>query len=231
MALVVWVYAGGGEAEVMGIIPFLQRHFNSQFERRTPRPKPGPRPGILSYDGHTGKSLATEIRKDITNYWDGTANVILVLDDTDDCDPETRETELMTAVYESLKVKTNLENNHPIVIALAVPELEIWLLADWNNTFKKYFSNCEWNVRQDLSNNRRVDFELPESFIVKDNNGEYHKISEIIKETIRLHCGVNTKYSKATDTPKLLLNIDPKTVSSKCLYFRKWWNALKSKIQ
>ena len=47
MAVVVWVFAGGGESEVRGLIPFLEQNFsNCKFERKTPaRQKPGPKPG------------------------------------------------------------------------------------------------------------------------------------------------------------------------------------------
>ena len=36
--MVVWVFAGGGEAEVAGLINFLRKNFNTscRFERRTP---------------------------------------------------------------------------------------------------------------------------------------------------------------------------------------------------
>jgi len=46
MAVVVWVFAGG-EAEVRGLIPFLEKNFPSyKFERKTPvLQKPGPKPG------------------------------------------------------------------------------------------------------------------------------------------------------------------------------------------
>jgi len=66
MAVVVWVYAGGGQAE-LGIIPWLDRFFPGvRFERRTPQiRKPGPRPGIVTRHevvGQTGTALDREIR-------------------------------------------------------------------------------------------------------------------------------------------------------------------------
>jgi len=37
MAVVVWVYSGGGEAEVRGFFPFLDKTFpGCKFERKTP---------------------------------------------------------------------------------------------------------------------------------------------------------------------------------------------------
>jgi len=57
--VVVWVFAGGGEAEVRGLIPFLQKNFpGCQFERKTPaRIKPGPKPGKVTGYGKTGKRM------------------------------------------------------------------------------------------------------------------------------------------------------------------------------
>lgn len=34
--MVIWVFAGGGESEVRGLIPFLRKHFpGCTFERKT----------------------------------------------------------------------------------------------------------------------------------------------------------------------------------------------------
>jgi hypothetical protein len=61
--------------------------------------------------------------------------------------------------------------------------------------------------------------------VVRDGDGTYHKISDIIKEVIAVNC-IGIRYSKATDTPRLLLNIDPSKVSGKCPYFRRWWTSI-----
>ena len=44
--MVVWLFAGGGESEVRGLVPFLEKNFaGCTFERKTPiRQKPGPKP-------------------------------------------------------------------------------------------------------------------------------------------------------------------------------------------
>ncbi|MDD1428476.1 hypothetical protein MEO94_29330 [Dolichospermum sp. ST_sed9] len=66
--MVVWVFAGGGEAEVRGLIPFLEQNFpGCKFERKTPvLQKPGPKPGKVSGYGKTGKSL---IRHERMRWW------------------------------------------------------------------------------------------------------------------------------------------------------------------
>lgn len=45
--MVVWLFAGGGESEIDGLVPFLRKHFpHCHFERITPaRIKRGPKPG------------------------------------------------------------------------------------------------------------------------------------------------------------------------------------------
>lgn len=225
-----WVYAGGGEAEVGGFVPFLQRHLRCTFERRTPRPKPGPRPGVIIYSGNTGRSFTKEIRDDLLRYWDGSAQAILVLDDADIEDPTSRIAAIEAAVTEALAAKGSAPAvpAPEISIALAVPELEIWLLADWENTFKMAFGNCHSAVRHTLSTEWGVDFSHPENFRVIDADGQYRKISVIIQEVIRLKCETNPKYSKATDTPRLLLQSNPAAISRKCPYFRRFWNGMRN---
>ena len=66
MAVVVWVYSGGGDAEVRGFFPFLDKTFpGCRFERKTPvrSDKPGPKPNKPSSQGRTGKSLIEQIKQ------------------------------------------------------------------------------------------------------------------------------------------------------------------------
>ena len=244
--MVIWVYAGGGPAESAGFVPFLQRHLPHNFQRRTPaRMKPGPKPprvppgattsSVVGQQHHprfpsgcTGPSLARQIRDNISAYWDGTAEAVLVLDDTDEADPPERIALLRGAVEQALRDRAALTEEHatPIVVALAVPELEVWLLADWKNTFRRQFPDCHTALRHELSTRRGFKFEAPESFRVRDDEERYHKLSEELVDAIRLICHSNPRYSKATDTPTLLQRIDPAVVSRKCPHFRRFWTAL-----
>ena len=86
--MVIWLFAGGGEAEVRGLVPFLEKHFaHCSFRRMTPViRKPGPRPGMRSPGyGRTGKSLAVEIRERLSVRLSkgDTCDAILVVDDLD----------------------------------------------------------------------------------------------------------------------------------------------------
>jgi len=84
--VVVWIFAGGGEAEIRGLVNFFRKHFiNCEFERKTPiRPKPVPQKVKKKRHalGQTGESLAKQI-------------------------------------------------------GFAAPELEAWIIADWDNTIAK----------------------------------------------------------------------------------------------
>ncbi len=86
--MVVWVYSGGGEAEVRGFFPFLAKTFpGCRFERKTPvRNKPGPRPNKASGQGRTGKSLIEQIKQELPlalKAEPNKCNLILVFDDLD----------------------------------------------------------------------------------------------------------------------------------------------------
>ena len=225
--MVVWIYAGGGQAE-LGIVPWLQRHFPGvNFVRRTPeRRKPAPRPGVLSKKvvvGHTGKDLDLKIRRDLQTYWQkNVANVLLLLDDTDCNPPKVRDTELRTTVLETIR-----EEERPcLVVALAVPELEVWLLADWGNTFEKDYRQCHTQMRMKLVE-EGVDFERLQEFDCRCNSTEYRKISETLRSAFEVCCGTSPGYSKDTDTRRLLLQTNPDTIASRCPEFKTFWNELK----
>ena len=230
LALVVWVYAGGGQAE-FGVVPFLQQHFPSvTFRRRLPeRKKKGPRPGVAIAYGATGQSLAQEIIRSLSNHGQDEADVVFVLDDADCDDPTTKTTALRQAVEKGLAEATR--NGHAVrpasvVVGLAVPELEAWLLADWNNTFAKRHSNCHHALRFALSQ-AGVDLGNVEAFDCRCETPAYRKISEVLQEGFNACCPSGVRYSKDTDTRALLANVDPARVSQTCPAFRTFWNDLK----
>lgn len=238
--MVVWVYAGGGYAEADGIVPLLQQHFPSQnFARRTPaHRKPGPRLGAIAssdrgarrYAGNTGKSLLEEIKDDLKRFWqaNGPADLILVLDDSDcDPDPDGRLETFEQTVRDGLTdAGCATENRPPIIPALAIPELETWLLGDWEQTFAREFPSCHRRLQQALST-KGLRTAAPESFNCRPSENVYIKLSEdVLLPALAQECEV--RFSKATDTPKLLLRIRPGEVKNRCPYFRKWWVSLEN---
>lgn len=246
-----WVYAGGGYAEagnralgISSMASFFGMHLPScRFIRQTPaliKPKPKKQPDEAPenanqepkrYEGLTGKSLALEIRRRIRDYWDGTADVILVIDDADDASNDAqklqeRDQSLRVAVTESLIARKIDPTSLKIVVALAVPELEAWPIADWENTFPQILKNCHMAVMHELSTTHQLDLKHPESFQVIDENGVYrHKLSEILREVVMLRCR-GLSYSKARDTPRLLSLANPKVISRKCPHFKRFWTEI-----
>ena len=223
--MVVWVYAGGGQAE-LGIIPWLQRHFPQiTFERRMPQiRKPGPRPGGSvkpKVVGNTGSALDTEIRRNLQKYWGReVADILLLVDDTDCAKPQERRASLNKVVVEAIPSETP-----PILIALAVPELEVWLLADWENTFHKLYPQCQVPLRRSLQK-EGVDFENLQGFDCFCDTPRYRKISEVLRNVFDVCCGPGPRYSKDTDTRRLLLEVNPEKVATHCPDFKVFWNEL-----
>jgi len=224
--MVVWVFAGGGVSEMKALIPFLNNHFSGcAFERKTPyRKKPGPKPGkpeTRSSLGRTGKSLAEQIKSElIIALKSGFSDLILVMDDLDCNDANTREKLFLDAI-------DNIPGTADIVkqVGFAAPEIESWLIADWDNTFANDidFRNRHANMRWWLST-KSVSFNNPESFSNLDpgRNSCEEKLSELIMEASQRHEG-EKQFSKGTHTSRMLMNVNPDIVCGKCPHFRAFY--------
>ncbi len=113
-------------------------------------------------------------------------------------------------------------------IGFVAPELEAWLIADWDNSiardvdFRQHHPGMRWWLSQE----KGVPFASPETFSVYDQSKDtcQDKLSEAIIEAA--FAQGNSHYSKATHTPRLLLKIDPQVVGSKCPLFREWYTCL-----
>lgn len=148
--MIVWVFAGGGESEISGLFPYLRNTFpNCQFELCTPiKSKPGakPRLGKASPQGYTGKSLLGEIKKRLRgklNFKDS-CELIAIFDDLDY--PSTTNNILDFAEQKHQEFENFLKQirqDYPElqtikhVIGFAKPELESWVIADWDRTVGK----------------------------------------------------------------------------------------------
>jgi len=135
--LVVWLFAGGGEAEVRGLVPFLKKHFGTycRFDRKTPvKYKPAGKPGKEAPShGKTGTSLVKEVRKRLREALknEGSCHAVLVVDDLD-CSPLDKAKEPLRKVVDQCVDTESI----PVCIDFAAPELEAWLIADWENTLQ-----------------------------------------------------------------------------------------------
>lgn len=219
--MVVWVFAGGGESEVRGLIPFLQRNYSQhQFERKSPvRLKPGPKPTVQPGYGLTGKGLVAQLARILQAALatGDLCDLLLVIDDLDCHDPATRKVKLHEAV-DSVAEARNIER----MISFAAPEVEAWLIADWEQTVAQDadFRGCHTAMRQWMSKEKHVRFRTPETFSEYDPNKDacVEKLSDILIEAAELHCTRNA-YSKAIHTPRLLERLSAHVVSRKCPLF------------
>jgi hypothetical protein len=232
MAVVVWLFAGGGEAEIRGLVPFLNKHFqNCLFHRITPViRKPGPRPGItLTGYGKTGKSLVVEIkdRLSLALTKGSKCDLILVIDDLD-CRDEHKQREVFIAAINSVEGSDNISK----FVGFSSPELESWIIADWNNSIACHpdFRRRHNGMRHWLSTERKIPFDAPESFGIYDKNRDCcdQKMSSAIIESsmITEEDSNYPRYSKGTHTPILLQEIIPNIVMGKCPLFKQLFSVL-----
>jgi len=220
--VVVWVFAGGGESEVRGLIPFLQRNYSQhQFERKSPvRLKPGPKPTVQPGYGLTGKSLVTQLARILQAALSTgeLCDLLLVIDDLDCHDPVERRAKLLDAI-DGVTVARNIER----VIGFAAPEVETWLIAGWEQTIAQDsdFKGCEQAMRHWMSAAKQVSFRTPESFSQYDPGKDAcaEKLSALLIEATERYC-TRTAYSKAIHTPRLLEKLSAQVVSGKCPLFR-----------
>jgi hypothetical protein len=234
MAVVVWVFAGGGEAEVRGLTQFLNKNFpGCQFIRKTPvRQKPGPKPNkALSY-GRTGQSLIEQIKEELPNALKWEANkcdLILVFDDLDCRDPEIQKAKILQEIS---KIEECAEIEK--FVGFAAPELEAWIIADWDNSLAKH-PDFRGNKRHErmrwwLSTQKNIPFDRPESFSEYDSERDccQEKLSEaLIESSVQNEADRNNpRFSKGLHTPELIREINCDEVQRKCPLFREFYNYL-----
>jgi hypothetical protein len=233
MAVVVWVFSGGGESEVRGLIPFLEKSFpGCIFIRKTPvRQKPGPKPNKAGSYGITGQSLIEQIKQELPIALKAEANkcdLILVFDDLDCRDSQSQKSKILSEI---LKIPECADINK--FVGFAAPEIEAWIIADWNNSIAKHsdFRGRHERMRWWLRTQRKVSFENPESFSEYDAEKDCcrEKLSQALFDSTIVQHESNldkARFSKKLHTPLLLREIDPNEVQKKCPLFRELYNYL-----
>ncbi len=229
--MVVWVFAGGGEAEVAGLIPFLEKNFpGCKFERKTPvKKKPGSKPGKENSYGATGKSLIAQINKilPLALQQSDKCDLILVFDDLD-CRDSIKQKEKISEVLSKITATHKINQ----FIGFAAPELESWIIADWNNSIARHpsFRGRHEQMRWWLSTEKNIPFDNPESFSEYDSQKDccQQKLSDALIESSVLSefDSSVTRLSKALHTPELLLATNPEEIQRKCPLFRELYNYL-----
>lgn len=222
----IWLFLGGGESEIRGLVPFLEKHFDKcLFDRKTPvHRRPAPRPGISPPGyGRTGRSLAAEIKErlGLALSKGDRCDQILVIDDLDCRDEGNQRTFLMAAIN-SIQGSNDINT----FIGFSAPELESWIIADWDHSVARHpdFRNRHNGMRHWLSTEKNIPFDAPESFGNYDTERDCcdQKLSDNIIEST-LICEEdhnNPRYSKGMHTPILLQELVPDIVKRKCPLFR-----------
>jgi len=232
--VVVWVFAGGGYTEFGGLILFLERNFSQHFfTRKTPvRPRPGPNPKSdrrYHVYGQSGGDLAMQISYFLvhSNPRDE-CDAILIIDDLDCQDRDERYEMFQSAVEE---VEAFAEKDR--VIGFAKPEIEAWLVADWESTFAKYedWRAHQVRIRRELSRAYQEltedgDIDNPENFSHYDEgkNACHDKLSDVIIRIILDEADIH--YSKATHSSLLLRDTRSEIVAARCPVFRDLYRQL-----
>ena len=226
--MLVWLFAGGGESEVKGLIPFLRKNFDCAFEIKMPiRLRPGPKPTREGpAHGLTGESFVRHFEEQLNAALarGETCDMILVIDDLD-CRDADKQEQLFSQAIDNIPDVANIER----CIGFAAPELEAWLIADWASTFAQDvdFRAVHRGMQWWLSHEKNVPFDKPEEFSTYDpDRGTCHeKLSDAIIDSAREQ-ETCPYYSKATHTPRLLAKVNPETVSNKCPLFRRLYTNL-----
>ena len=133
------------------------------------------------------------------------------------------------AVIDSIPDAKSIER----LVGFAAPEIEAWIVADWDNTLGKHvdFRQHQQAMKWWLSHDKHVPFDAPESFsvYVKERDTCADKLSDAIIEAA-FKKG-ETRYSKAIHTPLFLEQCDPQRVREKCPLFRQLYGSLSKYCQ
>ena len=238
--MIVWVFAGGGESEISGLLPYLRREFpNCKFELCTPiRNKPGAKPRHeASPQGYTGKSLLEKFKKRLLEKFKfkDSCDLIVIFDDLDYPANQTNDLDFANQKHQIFEVFINqLWKNNPKlkpinhVIGFAKPELESWVIADWDQTVAKdpEFRDQSNAMRHWLSTERKVKFDSPEGFGLDPTFPQtYHKkLSNAVIEASEQQVGL--RYSKQLHTARFIKQLDSAIAQQKCPEFRKFFISL-----
>ena len=205
-----------------GLVPLLENMcIEHTFERKSPvRRKPGPRPSDEPGYGRTGRSLAEQIEKLLFESLKAKecCDLILVIDDLDCHDRDARR-ELFDKSIGKVDEAASIEH----YIGFASPEVEAWIVADWDQSVAKDpdFRGCHAQMRHWLNTQKAVPFDRPETFsnYDRDKDSCRDKLSDAMIES-SIYCGAQARYSKGDHKARFLRQISPEVVSGKCPLFR-----------
>lgn len=240
--MVVWVFAGGGETEARGLLPFLESLFpNCSFERKFPvgikkNPlKPRSSRGLSDNEyrtqqraqarGATGDNLVEQIGLRLSDAisYEAACDLILVFDDLD-C----RDSDLQSRKFRGA-IESVVGDQLPTLICFAAPEIESWIIADWDHAMSQYafFSrSSSYDMKRCLQTRYNVSFDNPENFSEYDANKDScrDKLSVAMEQCAAEFASKH--YSKGTDSSELIKKLNPEIVQQKCPFFRELFVSL-----
>jgi hypothetical protein len=123
------------------------------------------------------------------------------------------------------QVERELGRKVPVVALLASPEVEGWLVADWERSFQEHYPGLATELRRwlkgQLSGSSLESFGCPQK-----DGGCTRKLSEELQEEVRKLGG---RFSKKDDAPHMLMRVRPDKVATSCPgLFLSGWRALQS---
>ncbi|MCX7095809.1 MAG: hypothetical protein NTY50_20515 [Methylobacter sp.] len=241
--MVIWLLAGGGESElgeregeIRGIVHFFEKHFpDFTFHRITPvrnkrtpdRVKPN---AAINALGKTGDAFVKQIKAKLEDKikYQSLPDAILILDDLD-CSCHVEKKSLFDNTVNQAGNGAFKEIQR--IIGFAAPELEAWVIADWDNTIARHIDfRQNHKAMQHWLNDKAVSFDRPETFSFYDQskNSCHDKLSALLIESSQQHIN-QTVYSKAKHTPFLLhQSLKPDVVAGKCPLFRDFFTQLQN---
>jgi hypothetical protein len=202
------------------------------------RNKPGAKPRReAAPQGYTGKSLLDQIKARLQEKFGfrDSCDLIVIFDDLDYPPNGIDDLDFVNQKHQAFEdFIRQLWQNHPElqpinhVIGFAKPELESWVIADWDQTLAKDsdFSEKYKAMQYWLSTERKLKFDCPEDFGLDPNLPQsYHqKLSNAIIAASEQQEGA--RYSKQIHTARFIKQLDSAIASKKCPEFRRFFTYL-----
>jgi hypothetical protein len=222
-----------------------------------PAPKIG-RPHAQPIDEHagaTGQRLVDEMLTQLRKHWRGSAcnfDFVLLIDDADCRFAQAEDPSSAQAAWESRLAELVRDavgkKELGFYSLLAWPEIEAWLVTDWDNGFAAQYRQVAPSLRQHVGGCilHPLAFSQIERFGGSLKNGTCeHKLSERIKDAFTGRSGCECKppfvdraakdsagaplaYSKRIDGAAMLKRIEPERVAKDCPRFRSAYNRLRT---
>ncbi len=242
----------GGWTEAGAMNLFLKK-INNNFDYIQCLPnKPKYKKGLdAKSSGLTGEALINEMYRRMELYKDEYSKFsAIIIEDDLDCRFHGKSEEDIIKYKDNIQKKISLilEKEMPVFFLFASPEIEVWFLCDWNNSFVKVYNDQYFCHRLKIYIDKFVVKEywekgienysgkkISEEIIDAVANGVKNEIQkEYINKNIPIHiCKIIDDralyYSKKIHGDMMLKNINPEKLLVKCnVFFSQSYHSLNS---